>query len=35
MTKSVILKGQILAFADDPFIVGADLATRFEEDGAV
>ena len=35
MTKSVILKGQTLAFADDPFIVGADLATRFEEDGAV
>ena len=35
MTKSVIIKGQTLAFADDPFIVGADLATRFDEDGAV
>jgi len=35
MTQSVILKGQTLAFVDDPFVVGPDLATRFETDGAV
>ena len=35
MTQSVILKGQTLAFADDPFVVGPDLATRYETDGAV
>ncbi len=35
MIQSVILKGQTFAFADDPFVVGPDLATCFETDGAV
>jgi guanine deaminase len=35
MNESVILKGQTLAFVDDPFVVDADSATHFEIDGAV
>lgn len=35
MTDSLVLKGQTLSFAGDPFAVGPDAATRFESDGAV
>jgi guanine deaminase len=29
------LRGQILSFMDDPFLVGPDDAIRFESDGAI
>ncbi|MGI9478990.1 MAG: guanine deaminase [Hyphomicrobiaceae bacterium] len=34
-TNRHILRGQVLSFRDDPFLVGPDAAIQFESDGAV
>ena len=34
-TDSFILRGQVLAFADDPFLTGLDQAVAFDSDGAI
>ena len=34
-TSTYILRGQVLAFCDDPFITGPEQAVNFNADGAI